>query len=143
MIYVDTSALLKRYIREHNSDAFEAWLAANAPGAISRLTFVEVRSGLARRRREGNIDGRLERAALEEIRTDLQDGTLTAYACADSHFADAFHLVDRLPDVPLRTLDALHLAIALSYACDGIATADDVMRKAAEALDLRVDFFGN
>ena len=143
MVYLDTSALLKRYVPEANSVAFEQYLATLLPAAISRLTLVELRSGLARKRREGAIRADREQAAVTEIRIDLQDGLLQVQPSTDQHFVEAFHLIERLPDIPLRTLDALHLAIALAMGAQELATADDTMSKAATALGLRVAFFGN
>lgn len=142
MIYVDTSALLKRYIPEANSDSFDAYFVAHAPVAISRLTLVEVRSGLARKRREGALSAKQERAAMDEVRIDIQDGALHVQPGADAHFIGAQHLIDRLGHLPLRTLDALHLAIAEVEQVDELATADDVMRSAAAAMGLRVVYFG-
>lgn len=142
MVYLDTSALAKRYLPEANSDRFEAWFTANVPAAISRLTFVEMRSTLARKRRERAITADREQAALSELRTDLQDGLLVVEPGSDAHFVEAFHMIERLSDLPLRTLDALHLAIAALGEAKRIATADDVMRRAAVALQLEVVYFG-
>ncbi|HEX6012428.1 MAG TPA: PIN domain-containing protein, partial [Geminicoccaceae bacterium] len=57
-------------------------------------------------------------------------------------FNEARELIDTLPDVPLRTLDALHLAAARAAGATMVATADEVMRRAAEILGLDVVFFG-
>lgn len=143
MIYLDTSAFLKRYLPERHSDAFDVWFTEHAPASISRLTLVEARSALARKRREKAISASSETAALDEIRTDLQDGVLSIQPCVDAHFVEAFHLISNLRAVPLRTLDALHLAIARMDAFDAVATADAVMRRAADAIGLDVVFFGD
>ena len=143
MVYLDTSALLKRYVPETSSEAFELYLSTLIPAAVSRLTLVELRSGLARKRREGAIAPNRERAAIAEIRIDLQDGVLQLQPASDQHFVDAFHLIDKLRTIPLRTLDALHLAIAQATGSDELATADETMAKAAKALGMRVAFFGN
>ena len=47
-LYVDTSALLKRYIAEADSARCEAWLRADPDWVSCRLTAVEVRRNLAR-----------------------------------------------------------------------------------------------
>jgi predicted nucleic acid-binding protein len=47
-IYVDTSALLKRYLEEPDSDAAEAFLAADFAWFSGRHTYAEVRRNLAR-----------------------------------------------------------------------------------------------
>lgn len=143
LIYLDTSALIKRYVPEKNSRAFDEWFVAHAPCAISRLTFVEVRSTLARKRREKVIGEIQEREALNELRTDLQDGVLTVFPGSDAHFVEAFHLIDRLAALPLRTLDALHLAIARLETSERLATADRVMLQAAQALGIETVSFAD
>jgi predicted nucleic acid-binding protein len=143
LIYLDTSALLKRYVPERNSDAFDTWFAERAPASISRLTLVELRSGLARKRREGKLDAAQEQAATNEIRTDLQDGVIIIHPSSDADFVGAYHMIEALPELPLRTLDALHLAIAKALGSTELATADDVMRRAAQSLGISVVYFGN
>lgn len=143
MVYLDTSALIKRYVPELNSDRFETFFAAQEDFLISRLTYVELRSTLSRKRRERRLSEEQERAALNEIRTDILDGALVVQPMSDADFSRAFHLIDSLPDVPLRSLDALHLAVAQDRQADALATADDVMRRAALALGLQVAYFGD
>ena len=106
MIYLDTSALLKRYIMEPGSAAFEDFFAANALFHSSRLTLVEARSALTRRRRAGQITCKLESDAFEELRTDILDGALVLHALADSHAIHTLHILAKTPKVPLRALDA-------------------------------------
>jgi hypothetical protein len=50
--YLDTSALAKWYLSEPFSEAFEEFIQEQETAAISRLTVVEFRCLLARRRRE-------------------------------------------------------------------------------------------
>ena len=142
-VYFDTSALLKRYLPERNSDAFEAYFREVESAQISRLTLVELRSALARKRREGRFKMAKEAEVLNEISTDIQDGLLTVIAASDSHFIAAFHLMGQLAKLPLRSLDALHLATAQALETDTLATADDVMRRSARALGLTVAYFGD
>jgi len=51
-------------------------------------------------------------------------------------------MIESLPSVSLRTLDALHLTIANDIPAGIIATADKVMRESARLLELEVVFFG-
>lgn len=51
------------------------------------------------------------------------------------------NLISILPDHALRTLDALHLAIAQHHGLLLIATADKLFADAAEAMGFKVDFF--
>ncbi|MBI5659131.1 MAG: type II toxin-antitoxin system VapC family toxin [Nitrosomonadales bacterium] len=141
MIYLDTSALLKRYIMETGSDAFEDFFAEQAPLHSSRLTLVEARSALARRRRTGQITRKLESSAFEELRTDLQDGVLVLHALADSHATHALHLLEKLPKVPLRALDALHLSVAQEIGATKFATSDRNQGEAARLIGFELFFF--
>ena len=65
-VYLDTSALLKRYLPERNSDAFEAYFRDVESAQISRLTLLELRSALARKRRKGRFDTAKEAEAPNE-----------------------------------------------------------------------------
>lgn len=141
MIYIDTSALLKRYIMEPGSAAFEDFFAANAPFHSSRLSLVEARSALARRRRAGQITRKLESDAFEELRTDIQDGALVLHALADSHATHALHLLEKIPKVPLRTLDALHLSAAQEIAATKFATSDRNQAEAARLIGFELFYF--
>ena len=141
MIYLDTSALLKRYIMEPESAAFEDFFAVNAPFHSSRLTLVETRSALARRRRSGQITRKLESDAFEELRSDLQDGVLVLHALADSHATHALQLLEKVPTVALRTLDALHLSAAQEIGATKFATSDRNQGKAARLIGFDLFLF--
>ncbi len=143
MLYVDTSALIKRYITEPNSDEFEAFFMARTPLAISRLTMVEVRCSLARRRRNGDIGADLEEQAMDEVRTDILDGVLDIHPVGDDQVAKALHLIGQVAPLPLRTLDALHLSIAQHLHAEDFATADRQQADAAQALGFNVFTFFN
>ncbi|MEW6120786.1 MAG: type II toxin-antitoxin system VapC family toxin [Pseudomonadota bacterium] len=142
-VYLDTSALVKRYLPERNSEAFDAYFAELGPVHISRLTMLELRSTFARKRRQARLNPEQEMAAMNEVRTDIQNGLLSVAPSTDADFIEAFRLMDELTALPLRTLDALHLATASGLGSGVIATADDVMRRAAQQLQLEVAYFGD
>jgi len=54
----------------------------------------------------------------------------------DKYLESAANLISILPEHALRTLDALHLAIAQHHGLQLIATADKLLASAAEALGL-------
>ncbi len=143
VIYLDTSALIKRYVPEANSEAFDAYFIAQAPASISRLGLLEFRCALARKRRNNKISAEREKAAMDEVRTDIQDGVLIVQHTSDMHFAEALRLIDQIVEAPLRSLDALHLAIAKSLKTSELATADTVMRQAAQTLGMSIAYFGD
>ena len=96
MIYADTSALVKRYLDEPFSAEFDALLQQNAM-AISRLSVVELRCALARRRRNREIDPLRESRINAELAADIQDGTLRVGSIDDENFTTAYHLIGRYP----------------------------------------------
>ena len=140
--YVDTSALAKWYISEPGSEAFEAFVAGFPRIVISRLTLVELRCLLARRRRAGEIAEPTAEAAFHLFESDIAQGYLEICPLVDQHAVSAVALPGRLRDHPLRTLDALHLSVAQTIGSQTVATADRVMARAAEALGLRTVVFG-
>lgn len=140
MVYLDTSALAKRYLNEAGSDAFEAYLMELGAGQISTLTVTEMRCLLARRRREGSLDAGQEARIVAAFEEDILIGVLSIRRLQDEDVWAA-RLVDELRDHALRTLDALHLASARAAGAEGIATADRAMASAAEALGMGVERF--
>lgn len=107
MLFADASALIKRYVREPHSAPTRRRLAAG-PIAVSRLSDVEVPSGLARLCREGRLTDRARDRALTAFATDFT----------------SWYVVELTPDVTalarrcltrhdLRSGDAIQLASAL------------------------------
>ena len=139
--YLDTSALAKWYLNEQNSDEFSLYIQKLDVAIISSLTCVEMRSLLARRRRMSEIDVELESTIYASFQDDISHGHLQLYHVENSNLEAAIELIDRYPKHPLRTLDALHLAIAGSYGIGSIATADEVMAKVATEMGCAVRLF--
>ncbi len=137
-VYIDTSALAKWYLNEKNSDKFSAWIQEVDQPFISELTETEMRCLLARRRRMGELDRESETKIFSVFQNDVSAGHLLCPAMKAGCFESASHLIDCLPQVPLRTLDALHLSIAQQLRVEYIATADSVFADAAKELNFRV-----
>lgn len=136
-IYFDTSALAKWYLPEPFSDDVATFLQKHAPVAISSLTVLEMRCLLARRRRSRDIDVATERRAFATFDEDVRNGHLVRHELADEMVDGAANLLAIVAEHPLRTLDALHLAVAKRISATVLVTADVVMANAAEALGLR------
>ncbi len=139
--FVDTSALAKWYLHEAFSEKVEAFLRSLPFARISSLVVLEMRCLLARRRRNGELTPEQEQACWALLEDDIGQGFLQVLPLDEVHMPGALRLMDRLPEHPLRTLDALHLAIARNSGCEVLATADRVMSDAAEAIDIRVEGF--
>jgi uncharacterized protein len=140
--YVDSSALAKWYLNEAGSAEFVDFIRAQRLALISRLTVVELRSLLARRQRSGDITANYRRDAVRTFEMDVRRGFLQVEPLFDQQAIIAADLIDRLPNLPLRTLDALHLAIAQTTGVRLFATADRALARAAEAIGLAAVTFG-
>ena len=137
-IYFDTSALAKWYIRETDSEEVEAFILAHGPVYISSLTAVEMRSLLARRRRNNDISAEIEMQIFSTFNEDIREGHLIEYPISEEITAIAIYIVSVLLRPSIRTLDALHLALCKQNSLDKFATADQVMMEAGEVLGLQV-----
>ena len=137
-VYVDTSAVAKWYLNEPRSDVFTAWIVEQPEPWISTLTVLEMRCLLARRRRAGEITTTLEARAFSTFEEDVANAHLFLQPIDDRFLRVALALIERLPDLPLRTLDAIHLAVARHLATPRLATADERMAEAAAVLGLDV-----
>lgn len=139
--YLDTSALAKWYLNEPFSEKFEAFIQEQSAAAISRLTVVEFRCLLARRRRAGEITKTVETRVFAAFEEDTRAGFLQIHPVADDHLIAALALITKLARFPLRTLDALHLAIVQSIHARHLATADRTMAGAGNAIGLEITRF--
>lgn len=110
LCYLDSSAVLKRYVAEVGS-GWVTTLIERDSVAISVLTLAEVASGLARRRREGRLSIQQQQAGYREFLGDLPAYTVSALARVVVERAASLLLRGSAP-TRLRTLDALHLASA-------------------------------
>jgi predicted nucleic acid-binding protein len=101
-LYVDTSALLKRYVQEHDSEAAEALMASDLVLVTSRLTEVEVRRNLARL---------LDPDQQTKYKRQLSDD-LDAFALVSLDATTCNEAARIAEETLCRSLDALHLAAA-------------------------------
>jgi predicted nucleic acid-binding protein len=138
IIYFDTSALAKWYLKEARSDDVEKYIQEHGPVDISDLTVVEMRTLLARRRRERNIDPRTEIKIYATFEEDIRQKFLICHPLPVGLAAGAVNLLSVLSDLQLRTLDALHLTIAKEIQTEVVATADRIMAIGAEAMGFSV-----
>jgi predicted nucleic acid-binding protein len=132
-IYLDTSALAKWYINEKGSEEVEEYIQNHGPMDISDLTVVEMRSLLSRHRQNKSINSRQEIKIFAAFQEDIRYKFLICHPFPAGLAAGTVNVLSLLSDIPLRTLDALHLTMAREIGADCLATADAVMAKGAEA----------
>lgn len=129
MAYVDTSVLVAYYCPEQGSEAAQRVLR-EGQREISALVEVEFSSAIATKVRTGEMP---ESEADQVVAMFEQHVAAGAYHMLPIHvkqFSLACQWIGRRA-VPLRTLDALHLAIAASESVL-LLTADAVLARAAE-----------
>ena len=139
-LYVDTSALVKWYLQEPHSDEFCAFIQAQPGARISSLTVTEMHCTLARLTRAHEISAGYAAEAMASFSAQIAAGYIVPLPVHDDYFLHATELIDTLK-LPLRTLDALHLAIAHATGCEHFATADKTQAKAARTLGLKIHTF--
>jgi predicted nucleic acid-binding protein len=140
--YIDTSALAKRYVNEAGSEEVDDFLAAQSLLLVTSLTRAEMRSLLARRRRQHDFDAAVEGQVFASFLDDIRQGYLVEHELSAVMLDGAVNIIAQLPAIALRTLDALHLAAAQQLGAERLATADATMRDAAAELGLPTTFFG-
>ncbi len=109
MTYLDTSALIKRFVAEKGTQVVSALVTGTEPVATAKIAYAEVYAGLTRRRRSGDLSsGQYVRICREF------EGDWPAYLHVDLR-DDILRLArDLIQRHPLRGFDAVHLASALS-----------------------------
>jgi predicted nucleic acid-binding protein len=141
--YLDTSVLIKLYVAETFSTEVERFVGEANGIVISRLSTLEWHCAMARRARTGQITQDYLNLARTEFTRHLAEGYFRIVPFDDPLLSDALRVLDSTNPVPLRTLDAIHLTAVRNAGVMRIATADDVMRRAAYQLQLDVAYFGN
>jgi predicted nucleic acid-binding protein len=136
LIYLDTSVVAAFYWTEALSDTVEQLLRHEAEPGLSQLVEVELFSALSRRVRMGEIYREDARLIVEQFQADLDNGFYTRIALEAIHYNLAREWIGRF-DTPLRTLDALHLAIAAENGLR-LVTADEALAGSAEAFGVEV-----
>lgn len=139
--YIDTSALAKWYVYEDGSQAVNAFIIGLDTAIISTLTVVEMRCLLARRRRNRQLSEEVEQRNYAAFQHHIAQGILDVLDVESRHFVEATHMISMLPHCALRTLDALHLAVAVDAGLGDIATADQGFADAAVTLGLAARMF--
>jgi uncharacterized protein len=108
--YLDTSALVKRYVPEVGS-GWVAQLCQQEPVATSLITVSEIASALTRRTREGVLTDDQRDLLWEAFIRDARSFTVIGIAQSVAQQASML-LIGAPLTVRLRTLDALHVASA-------------------------------
>jgi predicted nucleic acid-binding protein len=104
---------------------------------ISELAITEVLSAVARRRREGMISAHQALDIRDAVLADAESGSFHRLDMSPVVHREAERLLFHIESVAWRTLDALHVAVALLGLATHVVTYDARMRAAALHAGLR------
>ena len=136
MFYIDTSVIVAYYYPEPLSEKAEAFLMAHLRPAISTLTEVEMFSALSRKIREGELSRKDAAKIVAKFLSHVDSHFYTHLLLEPHHYRLARDWIG-LFNTNLKTLDALHLAIAQGEGLTFV-TADQGLAESAKVLDLDV-----
>lgn len=138
MIYLDSSALIKKYVVEKGTPEIRRFFSSGEVLWTSKVSQAEVWSAFARRRRGGDLTATQYRTIAKSFERDWR--AFAVVELSDEVMAMIRKLVERYP---LRAFDAIQLASAI-WAKRNLGEpvvfvgADASLLKAAEATALRV-----
>lgn len=131
-LFLDTSALTKRYVHEPGSEQLLEFCREADEIVLSYICAVELLSALNRRKREGV----LTKASYVKIKRmfseDLKGATVIEF-----YPSVVAHAVRCLERTATRSLDAIQIASALVSECDLFLSADTRQAAAAEVMGLK------
>lgn len=108
MIYWDSSALVKKYLKENGSDTVLQWLSKDHNLVTSQLTYAEVHATFARKLREKEISSKIYQEVCSLFEADWK--AIAVVRVEDKLLPKIRSL---LMKHPLRSADGVHLASAL------------------------------
>ena len=134
--YLDTSALVKRYVAEPGSEAIRSLFRRRRHVAVVRIAHAELAAAVARLEREGALDAAARDRVLERL--DAHFRAVTVVETRPALLQNTRSLVVRYP---LRGYDAVHLAASLLVREQGAPltswSADGTQLDAARSEGLR------
>ncbi|MBI1864453.1 MAG: type II toxin-antitoxin system VapC family toxin [Nitrospirae bacterium] len=135
-VYVDTSVLTAYYSPETHSQRVQTFLLGIPQPAVSWLTETEIASAMARKVREGSLPRTQAVEIWSLFHSHLVEGYFWRLPVASEHYELAASWIASFK-IPLRTLDALHLAVAVFERLP-LATLDRSLVKAARTIGAKI-----
>jgi predicted nucleic acid-binding protein len=133
-MYLDSCIIVKLIVVEPDSEQFVRLLEGQ-PLVTSDLAQTEVYSALLARERAGTISAADRQCAWTELQARIGSGELRIEPLNSVVLRKARHCLERChPEVPLRTLDAIHLATADMCHDFPLVTTDARLRDAAKLM---------
>jgi|SRR5947209_8960912 len=133
-MYLDSCILVKLFVREPDSDFFGK-LTDGANLSSSMLALTEVWAALLAKERNGGITLDQRQRAWRSFERNVEEEMILLVEFSPAVFKKANRLLESChPQIPLRSLDALHLASCDQLQDWPLCTTDKRMRDAAALL---------
>jgi predicted nucleic acid-binding protein len=136
-LFLDSSALAKRYVEEAGSERLESLLGEAERLGLSAIALPEVISGLCRRRRERSLSAPQYAAAKAALLSDIRDAEIVGLI--EPVVAGTVNILE---GANVRALDAIHVAAALEWSAELFVSADARQLSAASRVGLVVERLG-
>jgi predicted nucleic acid-binding protein len=134
-MYLDSAIVVKLFVREADSMFYAERLDGQPEIWTSELAMTECYAALCRKEREEEISARTRRAAWRRIERHSLEGSLHLLSVSNSVLLRSRLILERChPVVPIRSLDAIHLASCEEIDAFPLWTSDVRMRRAAALL---------
>ncbi len=133
-LFLDSSAMVKRYIDEAGSDAVDALCSQAMELGISVICLPEVVSALCRLIREKKLVSSQYVILKEELGADIEDSEIIELSSGVISAAIAV-----LEKTTSRAMDAIHIASAIQWNADLFVSADLRQIASAEEFGLSVE----
>lgn len=136
-MYLDASVAVVLYAREPDSERWEAIALAGDGFVSSELLLGEMRSALLAKERARIISAELREMIWARFEDDVASGGVQLVPLDGTIVHEAIEVMTQVhPEVPLRTLDAIHLATHRRIDAGPLLTRDKRMTEAARRLNL-------
>lgn len=132
-VFFDSSAFVKRYVREEGTDVVLSWCDQATELCLSGIALPEIVSAFCRLEREKLVSPLQYRHLKTMLMADISDA-----AICDLTPEVMRHTIISLENSVLRGMDAIHIGSALALKADIFVSADTRQCAAAEQAGLTV-----
>lgn len=134
-MYLDSAIIVKLFVREIDSFFFAEYIEGHNDAVTSELAVTECWTALFRKEREGAISVDIRKTAWQKMDRSFKQGRIDPLPISSVVLHRARLIIERThPYVPLRSLDAIHLATCEDADAFPLLSNDKRMRDAAALL---------
>ncbi len=132
-VFLDSSAIAKRYVEESGSEAVIAWCDRATELGIASIALPEIVSAFCRLRREKKLGESQYRQLKKYLFSDIEDIQICELSPQVLALA-----IKSLEENPLRAMDAIHVGCAIAWRAEMFISADKRQCAAARKAALKV-----